>query len=353
MAACFMAAGASGATLDAGQTEVTDQGDTLQCWAVAIASRLDLLASRAAGVPLKISARYLFYAKTRAEVIIRLHAGKFEKHEEILCELCKPEAIYYEQGGVLADAVEAVTLEGAIPEAAYPGFPKEDEELFRDINRLFAEYDANPNLPRDEASTRPRIEAILDRHLGRPPAEFKVQGATYDARSFAAKYLANLHEANATELNYWPGTKNEKTVEEAFDGHAFVNYWTGNQQDIFKALEISLQNHEPTLISYWYIGEAHQRDRIGFRVNGLKPPRRLNWDAADLLGHYVLALRLKKGANGNIKAIYVKNTFGLTRKEGYGFHWLERDYFPLISGVEISSHVQDILLAKGILKQSQ
>ncbi|MBI3542727.1 MAG: hypothetical protein HY075_05565, partial [Deltaproteobacteria bacterium] len=121
-------------------TPPTDQADTLQCWAVSATARLDVEASRAAGAPVKLSAKYAVYAKTRAEVVALVLARKLKLAYGQLCETCKPEPVYYEQGGIYPDAVQAAKRYGVVPEEAYPGFPEKDEELFRSLNRLLGGY---------------------------------------------------------------------------------------------------------------------------------------------------------------------------------------------------------------------
>src|SRR5579862_2353355 len=79
-------------------TPVTDQRDTLQCWAVASTSRFDVAAAETAGHLVKLSARYAYYSKTRAEMIERLLRKDFKLYQGSLCENCPPEPIYYEQG---------------------------------------------------------------------------------------------------------------------------------------------------------------------------------------------------------------------------------------------------------------
>src|SRR5271155_5281955 len=80
-------------------TPVTDQNDTLQCWAVAATARFDVAAAETAGHLVKLSARYAFYSKTLAEVIEHLFRKDFKLYRGQLCEGCPLEPVYYEQGG--------------------------------------------------------------------------------------------------------------------------------------------------------------------------------------------------------------------------------------------------------------
>jgi hypothetical protein len=333
----------------AGMTPVTDQGDTLQCWAVAITSKMDIVASRAAGFPLKLSPKYLMYAKIKSEVVFKIHSGALRLFQGSLCETCAPEPVYYQQDGTLADAVETVKLHGIMPEDAYPDFPQEDEKLFRALNAMFAEYANNSTLPRDEASVSARVTAILDSSLGAPPETFEYRGKRYTPRSFFAAYLRAWQNAGAIELHYWPGLTRGKTVEQAFDGHPYISYWTGNQADVFRILQASLRAHEPALVGSWYLEAAYERDLIGFQINGVKPPAQFDWNDENHLDHYLLVLAAKKDRRNRISRLYVKNTFGIKAKDGYGFNWMERDYFPFILSVEVSDRLVDKFVAKGLL----
>ncbi|MGZ3686973.1 MAG: hypothetical protein ACXVBW_01650, partial [Bdellovibrionota bacterium] len=87
-------------------TPVTDQQMTLQCWAVSSTARLDVDSSQTAGFELKLSPRFTYYTKTRDEVIYKILHHQFSLYDGSLCETCAPEKIYYEQGGIFADAVE-------------------------------------------------------------------------------------------------------------------------------------------------------------------------------------------------------------------------------------------------------
>eukprot|EP01037_Dinobryon_pediforme_P015168 gene15169-15310_t len=338
-----------------GMTPVTDQGDTLQCWAVAITSRMDFAASRRAGFPLKLSSKYLLYAKTKAEVVYKIVSGNFSLFDGGLCEGCTSEPVYYIQGGTLADAVETVKITGIMPEVAYPGFPKEDETLFRQLNELFKTYASDPSLPRNVANVSAKVSAILDSNLGVPPESFEFKGKTYTPQSYLTAFLPSWQHAGAVELNYWPGHARIKTVEKAFNGKSYVSYWTGNQTDIIQVLNITLAAHRSALIGSWYLESAYQRDKIGFHINGIAPPHHFNWNNPDQLDHYMLVLAAKHDRNyrqsgkHSIDRLYVKNTFGVTAKEGYGFNWMEKDYFPFILSVEINDHLIGKLTSNGLL----
>ena len=337
-----------------GMTPVTDQGDTLQCWAVAITSRMDFAASQRAGFPLKLSSRYLLYAKTKAEVVYKIVSGNFSQFDGGLCESCASEPVYYIQGGTLADAVETVKMTGIMPEVAYPGFPKQDEPLFRQLNALFKAYALNPNLPRDTASVTLKVSQILDRNLGPPPKSFEFNGKTYTAQSYMTAFLPGWQHAGAVELNYWPGHAREKTIEHAFNGSPYVSYWTGNQKDIIQVLKMTIEAHRSALVGSWYLEAAYQRNEIGFHVNGVAPPRRFNWNDPNQLDHYMLALGASHVAkdsldNPNIDRLYVKNTFGTTARDGYGFNWMEKDYFPFLLSVEINDKLTGKLTSSGLL----
>jgi hypothetical protein len=322
-------------------TPVTDQNDTLQCWAVAATSRFDVAVAENVGHLVKLSARYSFYTKTRAEVIEHLLRKDFKLYRGQLCEGCPLEPVYYEQGGVYADAVEAAKRFGVLPEEAYPGFPQSDTELFRRLNALIAEVQGRPGQP-DQAEVVGRVTALLDQYVGAPPASFEFEGRRFDARGFFAAVLPGWQEAPALELNFHPGSRERRTTVAAFDGARYPALQTGQHARVMSLLERSLRAQRAVLIQYKVIDEEHtQRDgHIGFAINGLPVPRHVDWDSPLVLDHYVLAIGARYSDDGRLLAVLVKNTWGTSPRENYGFHWLESDYFRLIEGVEVPAGIE-------------
>jgi bleomycin hydrolase len=317
-------------------TPVTDQGNTLQCWAVAATSRFDVAASRAAGKLTKLSSRYTYYTKTRAEVIERLLKRDFKKYEGTICEGCPSETVYYEQGGIYADAVQAAKRFGVVPEEAYPGFPSGDLRLFRELNKLIGHYmEDDTTASRDEIVER--VTALLDRHLGKPPRSFVHDGERFTPQSFFEQYLPGWDRANALELNYAPGAPEARETTDAFDGAKYPAVSTGDHDKLLATVERELRAGHAVLLQYKVIDEmrTQRNGHIGFAVHGLTPPKHVDWNSPDILDHYVLAIGTRLSDDGKLEAIYVKNTWGTAASENRGFHWLEADYFPLIEGVEI------------------
>jgi hypothetical protein len=331
-------------------TPPTDQGLTLQCWAVSSTARLDFAASRQAGHLLKLSPKYTVYSKTRDEVVRFIlswgQAGKFPQYDGALCETCETEKIYYEQGGIYADAVEAAKAYGVIPEAAYSGFPHKDERLFRRLNELIAWYDHHArHFDFRSAQLREQVEhdvtEILDHFLGRPPGHFDFEGKTFTPKSFFREYLPGWEQAGALELNYDPAAATEgEIVVPAYDDIPYIGYLTRHAERIVRVIDESLKAGEPVLVQYKVIDEDHtqQLGSIGFASHGLAPqtPATLAWNDAAVLDHYVLAVGAQWSASGTLERILIKNTWGLSVRENGGYHWIEPDYFPWLEAVEIS-----------------
>lgn len=322
-------------------TPVTDQKDTLQCWAVASTARFDVAAAETAGHLVKLSARYTYYSKTRAEVIERLLRKDFRLYDGSLCENCPAEPIYYEQGGIFADSVEAAKRFGVMPEEAYPGFPEKDLSLFRELNALIAHYMDRPERP-DEAEVVHRVTTIMDRHLGVPPQTFEFEGGAFDARSFFAAILPGWENDPALELNYTPGARDERTTTDAFDGAKYPALVTGDHDRLMSLLDRSLRAQKAVMLQYKVIDEAHTQagGYIGFAVHGLTPPDHIDWKDPQILDHYVLAIGARYSDDGQLLAVYVKNTWGTSPRDNFGFHWLEADYFPFLEGVEVPAGVR-------------
>jgi hypothetical protein len=332
-----------------GFTRVTDQAYTLQCWAIAIASQMDFEASRIAGQPLKTSPKYLVYVKTLDEVVTKIVSGNFAKHMGNICEKCKDKPIYYEQGGTLQDAVEVVRRFGMVPESAYPDFIENDDHLFIALNSLIEKYASSPRMPRDRAGVMVNVANLLNRHLGRPPQDFLVGGNSFTSQKFAEIFLPSWHSAKAIELEFQAGSKKSKSFFRAYDDSKFTNYITNDRADIIKVLSESLSLGRPVLVSTWYLDDAFDKSEIGFKINGTKPPRKFDDNGPDALGHYMLALSGQNDTEGKLNRVFVRNTFGILREDGFGYQWMERDYFPYISGVEIPSDLVERFANEGLL----
>jgi hypothetical protein len=300
-------------------TPPTDQRDTLQCWAVSATARLDAVASRTVGHDLKLSPKYIVYMKTRAEVVRQILAGRFE---------------HYEQGGIFPDAVEAAKQYGVMPEEAYSGFPREDAGLFRELNELIASY-AGKKRP-SKARVTGQVEKILAKHLaGKPPTTFAFEGESYTPESFFTTVMPGWDKARARELIYdrdAPRIPVRGRVT-AFNGARYQTLRTSDRARLLAALRRSLERGEPTLLLYAVVDrERTEGDGIiGFEAHGARP-RRPDKDAME---HYVLALEGRFDKRRRCAEILVKNSWDRRPGPNRGFHRIQRDYVPLITGVEL------------------
>ncbi len=322
-------------------TAPTDQKDTLQCWAVSAVARFDALASHAKGSFVKLSPKYTVYTKTRAEVIGMILSKSAKKYQGALCEGCPDEDIYYEQGGILPDAVEAAKLFGVLPYEAYSGFPQNDEKMFRALNALIGAYAENPeryDKPRVrlEAEVTARVEAILAKALGgRPPEDFDFEGTHYTPLTFLVAVLPGFEHARGRELNFEKEAPREPSLTHpvAFDGRKYEAFATSDRALLLKTLKKALLRGEPVLLQYTVIDEEKTQTHgyIGFKINGQKPRAPDN----NALEHYVLAVGAHFNKDGSFAEIYVKNTWDTQPGPRWGYQWMQPDYFYLISGVEL------------------
>ncbi|MCC2095427.1 MAG: hypothetical protein KDJ29_00960 [Hyphomicrobiales bacterium] len=344
----------------------SNQNDTLQCWAVAITSKFDLEASAIAGRALKLSPRYLFYVKTLLEVSDAIVEGRLKPFKAVLSDSTKAETVFYEQGGDLSEAVEAALRGGAMPYAAYPGFPKKDLRMFRALNRLMAQYHRDPKIIRKREIVEARVRTILDRYLGRPPARFTVtahfphesadgKGAApvthrYDPVQFRRIFLPSLDRSRAIEVSYVAGAKPAREAIPGANGRSYLTYVTGEQKTILALLEAAMRSRKAVLITYPFVDEAHASDtRIGFQIHGIGPKARRRLVERARFGHYVLDLEGRFDKHGRLNRLLVKNTFGSTRGNRGGLNWVEADYLSLIDGVEVPDALWTELVMTGLL----
>ena len=347
----------------------SDQNDTLQCWAIAVASKFDLEASAVAGRPLKLSPRYLFYVNTLLEVADTIVDGKLQPFKAVLSDSTKAETIYYEhyeQGADLAGAVQATVRGGAMPYAAYPGFPKNDLRLFRALNRLMGQYQRDRKLPRKREIVEARVRSILNRYIGKPPGDFRAMSPAlasgngnsaasagvvrYDPLQFRRSFLPSLDRTQAIELSYEAGKPLTRQLVAGFNGRSYLNYVSGDRKLILAILEAAMRMKTAVLVSYSFVSEAHVSDtRIGFKVHGIGSRKRRQLIAEKQFGHYVLALEGRFDKRGKLNRLLVKNTFGAAGRDKAGFNWMEADYLDLIDGVEVPDSLWPDLVAKGLL----
>lgn len=320
---------------------------------------MDVDASARAGRLIKLSARYTVYAKTRAEVIDLIIGGKLKPYRGQLSENGPLENIYYEQGGIFADAAEAVKLYGVMPEEAYPGFPKKDEALFRELNDIIRDYDhlakagrINFNDPAIREELEHRVTSAMNRHWGKPPETFEFDGRSYDAKSFRSEYLPTWKNPDALELNYGPGNHEGMGTVKAFDGTAYRSYKTANHGKVMRAIEESLRAGLKPVLQYKVIDEEHTQHngKIGFAVHGLEKPTHVQWHDPEILDHYVQLVQGEWDSDGRLVRILVKNTWDTSPRANFGFHWIEADYFSLFEGVEVDPRLEEKFRQEGVLK---
>ena len=106
------------------------------------------------------------------------------------------------------------------------------------------------------------------------------------------------------------------------------------------------------MVATRYVDDAFGETGIGFKVNDTKAPRNFDADGPDALGHYMLALSGQQNAQGNLDRVFVRNTFDISKQEGFGYQWMEHDYFPFISGVEIPADLVGKFTREGLLPEN-
>lgn len=105
--------------------------------------------------------------------------------------------------GSEANAVARIfTQYGAMPQTAYSGLPQErkhhnHEAMFNEMNKYLQNL-KNTNAWNEEEVLK-TIKAILNHHIGEPPAEFTFEGKTYSAISFL-KDCIRINPADYVEI---------------------------------------------------------------------------------------------------------------------------------------------------------
>lgn len=145
---------------------------TGSCWAFCSVSFLESEVKRLHGREVKLSEMWIVYWEyvEKARRFIREYG-----HSVV------------EEGGQDHGTLEVCRLYGVVPLAAYPGVLTADGRhdhtpLIDELKGYLAWVAASKSW--DEERNLAYVRAILDRHLGPPPAEFVWQGTTYDPRRF-------------------------------------------------------------------------------------------------------------------------------------------------------------------------
>lgn len=98
----------------------------------------------------------------------------------------------FDEGGLGHDAIHAIATYGAIPEAAYSGLAagQTAHNHTKLVPALKAYLDSTLKLAKPiPANWLDGFTAILEEHLGKPPAEFAYNGHQYTPKSFAKEVL--------------------------------------------------------------------------------------------------------------------------------------------------------------------
>ncbi len=147
------------------------------CWSFSTTSFLESEIQRTSGRRIKLS---------------EMHTVYWEYVEKALGYIAKRGCQPFEQGSE-SDAVVIVCKKyGAVPASAYSGFvpgrDKYDDTALRDEIADYLEF-AKEHDYWDEGVVIGEVRAILDRHMGRPPAEFEYTGKRYTPKRFLGEVV--------------------------------------------------------------------------------------------------------------------------------------------------------------------
>lgn len=375
------------ATLIAQMSPPTNQKDTLQCWVVAGASRLDFWASKKYGTPFKISPKFILYQRIYREVFERIEHGRFEQEWDAIANDGSIQNgtlgyFYYLAGGVWPDVVATLRGEGLMPDAVYSEpnlFPTTDVVLYKELNQFMGVYDKRWQARgrkvwslSERKQIKKELRQILHKTLGTPPAFFVYNGRRHSARSFARLYFAEWFKGGGQEINYFPQAQyadrrlkeSDPLYGKAYDGRRFPVYVTntkmedGRPKKIIGIIEESLKKEEAILIQFkivdrpqdQYFIQDPQTGDIGFAINRLIPDFNLNWEEPSYWDHYALAVGGKWDAEGHLTELLIKNPWALDTN-GKAYHWMKKDYFWLLIAAEIDQKLLPSLKAQGLIPQ--
>jgi bleomycin hydrolase len=150
---------------------------TNTCWSFSTTSFFESEIKRLSGREIKLS---------------EMHTVYWEYVEKTLGYIARRGCQAFAPGSE-SDAVSIVWKKyGVVPYAAYPGLPPgkdkyDEDDMFKEMSR-YLEFAKEHNYW-DEAIVIGQIQAILDRYMGPPPAEFEYEGARYTPKEFLDKVV--------------------------------------------------------------------------------------------------------------------------------------------------------------------
>ncbi len=149
-----------------------NQDTTLICWSFATTSFIESEMKRLGLTPVKLSVVYPEYC------VFLEKAGEF---------IATRGASRFAPGDLFTGVFSILPRYGALPEESYRGSVHSCKTLNQDL--LYRELDEYMQSIRrradwDSLAIMTQVRAILDRHLGAPPAEFEYRGTKYTPLSF-------------------------------------------------------------------------------------------------------------------------------------------------------------------------
>lgn len=167
-------------TIDLEATPVISQGRTGTCWSFSASSFLESEIIRLTGKQIDVSEMYNVrntYPKKAWNYVMRQGKAQFS------------------EGGLAHDVMNAVKLNGLVPNSAYSGLQSLEEthnhaEMVAVLKAMLDAYIKNP-AKKLSKNWKPSVESVLDIYLGKRPESFSFEGKTYTPKSFLAMTKIN------------------------------------------------------------------------------------------------------------------------------------------------------------------
>ena len=175
-------------------TSVKDQNKSGTCWCFSGNSFFENEILRATGKEVDLSEMYVVRKcyEDKARKFLRMYGSTV-----------------FAEGGSLLDVEYVMSRYGAMPEEAYAGLNYgEEKHNHKELAKVLRAYiDAIVSVPNKKLSTAwyEGYVGILDAYFGKLPENFKVDGKTYNAQSYAQSLKLNLDDYMAfTSFTHHP-----------------------------------------------------------------------------------------------------------------------------------------------------
>jgi bleomycin hydrolase len=301
-------------------TPVKDQSMSSTCWSFSSTSFLESeLLKKGKG------------ATDLSEMFIARHSmmRKIERHLKL------NGSNFFTPGGQFHDAVWVMKNYGAMPEEAYNGMGRGEnnhnhEEMDTVLSGL-VKYIVGLGITEVNSGQRQIIDSILDSYYGKIPASFAYKGKTYTPQTYLKNYLGINPDDYVEITSYTHHPFYTKFVLEDKYNWTADEYWNVPIKDFEDITKIALDNG----YTVGWDGDAADEyfdyiEGIAYMpspIKNMQAARQTAFEDKTTELNHMMHIVGRTKEMGNVW-YYIKNSWGNTNSLG-GYLWMREDYFKM------------------------